>query len=300
MKRIIMLMTSAALWSACNSGQGSTTNTDSLKAKSETSSDSTKSQTEAGAETRFSGSTTVAPLALKTARLFHVTHEGFNFSIAAQGSGVGITDLENDATDIAMSSRDMTDAERKVFEDKKEPITEVKIANDALAVVVHPGNGVDKLTREQLEKIFSGAVTNWKELGGKDEKITVISRETTSGTYGFFKDAVLKSKDFAKTAEEVASNDIVKNKVSTTEGAIGYVGLAFLNDKVKALPISFDGKNYIAPDIADVKNKTYPLTRHLYLIYHNSYADQVKPFIDYLLSADGQKEIEEIGYFSIN
>jgi phosphate transport system substrate-binding protein len=194
----------------------------------------------------------------------------------------------------------MNESERKNFETSNHPVTTVKVANDALAVVVHPGNGVDKITREQLEKVFSGELKSWKELGGKDLKIMVVSRESGSGTYEFFKEAVMKTNAFTNSSLLEQSNDAVLDKVSNTTGGMGYVGLAFINEKVKALQVSFDGMPYVSPDIKDVKNKTYPLARPLYLIYHNDNEKKVKPFIDYLLSADGQKKVAETGYVPIN
>lgn len=285
-------MMSAALWSACNANHESKNQTvgDSLKAKPAGSNENI---------IHLSGSTTIAPLAQKIAGYFRMKNDNFDINITEGGSSVGIADLEKGATDIAMSSRDMNEKERKQFQETNHPITEVKIADDALAVVVHPGTGVEKITREQLEKIFSGEMKNWKELGGKDVKIMIISRESSSGTYEFFKEAVMKTKEFTTLAVFQHTNGTVLNKVSTTEGAIGYVGLAFINDKVKALPVCFDGKNYVAPDIKHVKTKTYPLARPLFFIYQNSSAAKVKTFVDYLLSADGQKEVEETGYVSI-
>lgn len=285
-------MMSAALWSACNANHESKNQTvgDSLKAKPTVSNANI---------IHLSGSTTIAPLAQKIAGYFRMKNDNFDINITEGGSSVGIADLEKGATDIAMSSRDMNEKERKQFQETNHPITEVKIADDALAVVVHPGTGVEKITREQLEKIFSGEAKNWKELGGKDVKIMIISRESSSGTYEFFKEAVMKTKEFTTLAVFQHTNGTVLNKVSTTEGAIGYVGLAFINDKVKALPVCFDGKNYVAPDIKHVKTKTYPLARPLFFIYQNSSAAKVKTFVDYLLSADGQKEVEETGYVSI-
>jgi len=285
-------MMSAALWSACNANHESKNQTvgDSLKAKPAVSNANI---------IHLSGSTTIAPLAQKVAGYFRMKNDNFDINITEGGSSVGIADLEKGATDIAMSSRDMNEKERKQFQETNHPITEVKIADDALAVVVHPGTGVEKITREQLEKIFSGEAKNWKELGGKDVKIMIISRESSSGTYEFFKEAVMKTKEFTTLAVFQHTNGTVLNKVSTTEGAVGYVGLAFINDKVKALPVCFDGKNYVAPDIKHVKTKTYPLARPLFFIYQNSSAAKVKTFVDYLLSADGQKEVEETGYVSI-
>ncbi|WP_343671482.1 phosphate ABC transporter substrate-binding protein [Chitinophaga sp.] len=292
MKRITLLMMSVALWSACNSNHES---------KNLPAGDSAKATTAAISENMIllSGSTTIAPLAQKVAGYFRMQNDSFDIKITEGGSSVGIADLEKGATDIAMSSRDMNEAERKKFQETNHPITEVKIADDALAVVVHPGTGVDKITREQLEKVFSGEVTNWKELGGKDIKIMIISRESSSGTYEFFKEAVMKTKEFTTLAMFQHTNGTVVNKVSNTVGAIGYVGLAFIDDKVKALPVCFDGKTYVAPDIKHVKSKTYPLARPLFFIYQNSSAAKVKTFVDYLLSAEGQKEVEETGYVPI-
>lgn len=292
MKRITLLVMSAALWSACNSNHESKNQSaiDSLKETPATSNANV---------IHLSGSTTIAPLAQKVAGYFRKLNDSFDIKITEGGSSVGIADLEKGATDIAMSSRDMHGDERQRFQAGNHPVTEVKIADDALAVVVHPGSGVSKITREELEQVFSGEVTNWKQLGGKDVKIMIISRESSSGTYGFFKEAVMKTKSFSSLAMYQHTNGSVINKVSTVEGAIGYVGLAFINDKVKALPVSFDGKNYIAPDIKHVKTKTYPLARPLFFIYQNSSAAKVKTFVDYLLSDAGQKEVEESGYVSL-
>lgn len=290
MKRITLLMMSAAIWSACNNNH---------EKAAQSTTDSTATTPANEIVLKLSGSTTVAPLAQKVATYFRIQNASFDIDVAQGGSSVGIKDLAAGTTDIAMSSRDMNDAERKQFADNNRPITEVKVADDALAVVVHPGIGIDKISREQLQKVFSGEVKNWKEIGGKDIQIMIISRESSSGTYEFFKDAVMHHKDFTTLAVFQHTNSAVINKVSSTTGSIGYVGLAFINDKVKALPVSFDGKTYIAPDIKHVKTKTYPLARPLFFIYQNDKAEKVKPFIDYLLSPDGQKEVEETGYVSL-
>lgn len=291
MKRITLLMMSAAIWSACNNNHEKTAQSavDSLPVK--TSNENVL---------KLSGSTTVAPLAQKVATYFRMQNDSFDITVTEGGSSAGIKDLASGVTDIAMSSRDMHASERQQFEDNKLPITEVKVADDALAIVVHPGVGVEKITREQLAKIFSGETKNWKELGGKDIKIMIISRESSSGTYEFFKESVMHHQDFTPLAVFQHTNGAVLNKVTNTVGSIGYVGLAFINDKVMALPVSFDGKTFIEPDIKHVKTKTYPLARPLYFIYQNSKAEKVKPFIDYLLSPDGQKEVEETGYVSLN
>lgn len=174
---------------------------------------------------------------------------------------------------------------------------EVIIAYDALAVIVNPKNPVAKLTREQLEDIFTGKIKNWKELGGNDLQIIVYSRETSSGTYEFFKENVLKKKNYTQSALLMPATGAIVQSVSQTEGAIGYVGLAYVSKDVNALEVSYDkGKTYKAPNVANAMDKTYPITRPLYFYYLSSIESRVKPFVNYVISDEGQKTVLEIGY----
>jgi phosphate transport system substrate-binding protein len=176
----------------------------------------------------------------------------------------------------------------------------ITVAYDALAVIVNPTNKVSQLTREQLEGIFTGKIKSWKQVGGEDIKIIVYSRESSSGTFEFMKDHVMGRKDYSNEAlMKPATGDIVQS-VSQTKGAIGYVGFAYVEKNVKALKVSYDkGKTFAEPSVESAKNKKYPITRPLYYIYLVSAEKKVKPFVDFVLSPEGQKIVEEIGYVPV-
>ena len=139
-----------------------------------------------------------------------------------------------------------------------EELAEITIAYDALAVVVHPSNPVKQLTRQQLEDIFRGKITNWKQVGGDDRKIVVYSRETSSGTYEFFKESVLKNKNYMSSSLSMPATGAIIQSVSQTRGAIGYVGLAYVSPRIKTLAISYDDKHFATPTLENAINKTYP------------------------------------------
>ena len=142
---------------------------------------------------------------------------------------------------------------------------EVVIARDALSVIVHPSNKVSQLTREQLEGIFTGKITNWKEVGGEDLKIVVYSRETSSGTYEFFKEIVLLRKNFSSSVLAMPATGAIVQSVSQTKGAIGYIGIAYLEKTIKPIKVSFNqGKTYVEPSVKTAKAGTYPILRTLY------------------------------------
>jgi len=186
------------------------------------------------------------------------------------------------------------------LDNAKKPFKEVIVGHDALGVIVNPANKVSQLTREQLEGIFTGQIVNWKEVGGDDMKIVVYSRETSSGTYEFFKEHVMNKKNYASTVLNMPATGGIIESVSETKGAIGYVGLAYMEKEVKAIKVSFDsGKSFTEPSMANAKNQTYPITRPLYYYYLTSSEDLVKPFIDYVLSDEGQKIVETVGYVPV-
>lgn len=250
---------------------------------------------------KIKGSETVLPLSEKAAQVFMKSNPSGHVSVTGGGSGVGLASLLSGSTDIAQSSRKIKFSERQKIQQSGKKHTEVIVAYDALALVVHPDNQVNKLTREQLEGIFTGKITNWKEVGGADLKIIPYSRETSSGTYEFFKDVVLDNKNFASGIMSVPANGALIQSVGQTKGAIAYVGLAYLNPSVKALAISFDqGKSYAEPTIERAKDKTYPVVRPLFFYYLSDKESAVKAFVDFTLSAQGQKIVEEVGYISVN
>lgn len=246
---------------------------------------------------KIKGSDTVLPLSQKEAESYMKSNKSAKITVTGGGSGVGLAALVDNTTDIAMSSRKIKMDEKIKLQDAGRSYKEITIAFDALSVIVNPANKVDQLTREQLEGIFTGKIKNWKEVGGDDMQIVAYSRETSSGTYEFFKEHVLNKKNYATSVLNMPATGAIVQSVSQTKGAIGYIGLAYMDKAVKALKVSYDkGKTFIAPSMATAKDKTYPVVRPLYYYYLATVEKTVKPFIDYVLSAEGQKIVEQVGY----
>jgi phosphate transport system substrate-binding protein len=249
---------------------------------------------------KIKGSDTVLPLSQKEAENFMKKNAGSSITVTGGGSGVGLSAIMSGTTDIAQSSRPMKMDEKLKMQESGKAFKEVIIAYDALAVIVHPSNKVSQLTREQLEGIFTGKITSWKEVGGADLKIIAYSRETSSGTYEFFKEHVMNKKNYAASALLMPATGAIVQSVSQTQGAIGYIGLAYIEKNVKPLKVSYDkGKTYVVPNVENAKNKSYPVTRPLYYYYLAKSEKQVKPFVDYILSQEGQKTVLDEGYVPI-
>jgi phosphate transport system substrate-binding protein len=245
---------------------------------------------------KIKGSDTVLPLSQKEAEVYN-KQTGSSISVTGGGSGVGLSALLSGTTDIAQSSRSIKMEEKMKLKDAGKAYKEVTIAFDALAVIVNSSNKIDQLTREQLEGIFTGKITNWKEVGGEDLKIIVYSRETSSGTYEFFREHVLNKKNYASSALLMPATGAIIQSVSQTAGAIGYVGLAYLEKDVKAIKVSYDkGKTFVSPNVENAKNKLYPVTRPLFYYFTSDIEAKVKPYVDFVLSDAGQKIVLDEGY----
>ena len=239
----------------------------------------------------ISGSTTVFPIAQKCAEIFMDANPEINISVRGGGSGVGIANIISGTVDIADASRAIKNKELKqAKENGINPVGNV-VAKDGLAIIVHPSNGMTNITVEQLMKIFNGETSNWKELGGPSMPIVVISRDFSSGTFEIFKEKVLKSGKVRDDALLLASNKAVATTVKDTPGAIGYVGLGFITDEVKALTV--EG---IKPSVETVNDGTYAIARPLYMYTNGSPKGVVKEFIDFILSEQGQSIVEDAGY----
>ncbi len=248
---------------------------------------------------KLKGSDTVLPLAQKEAEVFMKKNKG-RITVIGGGSGVGIASLLDGTTDVAMSSRKIKMDEKIKLQETGKAVTEHTIAYDALAIVVHPGNKVSQLTREQVEGIFTGKIKNWSEVGGEDLKITPYSRESSSGTYEFFKENVLKKKNYAANCLSMPATGAIVQSVSQTKGAIGYVGYAYVEKEVKALKVSYDkGKTFVGPSVETAKNKTYPIVRPLYFYTLNPTSAYIKSFIEFILSNEGQKIVDQVGYVAL-
>jgi len=250
-----------------------------------------------GQAQRIKGSDTMLPLSQKEAESYMKINSAAKVTVTGGGSGVGIASLIEGTTDLAQASRKIKMDEKIKLQEAGITYKEVVVAFDALAVVVNPNNSVNQLTREQLEGIFTGKIKSWKEVGGEDLKIIVYSRETSSGTYEFFKEHVMNRKNFANDVLSMPATGAIIQSASQTKGAIGYVGLAYLDKSVKALKVSYDkGKTYIEPSMATAKNKTYPVVRPLQYYYSTKVESNVKPYLDFVLSSEGQKIVEQVGY----
>jgi phosphate transport system substrate-binding protein len=246
---------------------------------------------------KLKGSDTVLPLAQKEAEVYMKKNNGARVTVIGGGSGVGIAALMDGTTEIAMSSRKMKMGEKIKLQDAGKASKETMVAYDALTVIVHPSNKIAQLTREQISDIYTGKIKNWKEVGGDDLQIIVYARESSSGTYEFFKEFVMGNKNYAASSLSMPASGSIVQSVSQTKGAIGYVGMAYIEKEIKALKVSYDkGKTFIAPSLATAKDKSYPIIRPLFFYYLTTSEKVVKPFIDFMLSAEGQKIVEEVGY----
>ena len=240
---------------------------------------------------RIKGSDTVLPVAQQTAERFMNQHPDARVTVTGGGTGVGISALMDNTTDIAMASRPIKFSEKMKTKEAGQEVDEVIVAYDALAVVVHPSNPVKQLTRQQLEDIFRRKITNWKQVGGDDE--------TSSGTYEFFKENVLKNKNYMAGSLSMPATGAIIQSVSQTKGAIGYVGLAYVSPRTKTLSVSYDGSHYAAPTVENATNKTYPIVRPLYYYYNVKNKEQVAPLINFILSPEGQEIIKKSGYIPV-
>ena len=246
---------------------------------------------------KIKGSDTVLPLTQKEAEVYMKKNPGSGIMVTGGGSGVGISALLTGTTDIAQASRSLKLDEKMKLNDAGKAFKETIIAYDALAVIVNPANKIAKLTREQIEGIFTGKIKNWKEVGGDDLAIVAYSRETSSGTYEFFKEHVLLKKNFASSALLMPATGAIVQSVSQTKGAIGYVGLAYLEKSVKAIEVSFGkGKTFTVPSVETAKSKKYPITRPLYYYYLKTTESRVSPYVNFVLSPEGQAIVLKEGY----
>lgn len=238
------------------------------------------------------GSTTVGPIAKAFAEYYMGKHPDANITVSESGSGNGAKSLINAACDVATMSRPMKNSEMKAAQDAGILPIEYIVAMDGIAVVVHPSNPLANLTVEQIRDVYTGKLKNWKELGGPDRPIVVISRDTNSGTHESFEALVMNKEKMGEKVEYVGSNGAIRQRVMSTQTAIGYVGLAF-TEGVKALTV--DG---IEATPETVTSKKYPISRPLYM-YTNGRPKQGTPLHDFInLSGtpEGKKIIEDTGF----
>lgn len=240
------------------------------------------------------GSTTVLPIAQVTAEIFMEQNPDIDISVQGGGSGVGITSLIDGTTDIASSSRKIKAKEmERAHSAGIDPYGNI-IAMDGIAIVVHPSNIKNYLTRDQIKAIYTGTVSNWSQIGGENRKIVVISRDTSSGTYEAFETLALDREKVRPDALVTASNQAVNMTVAQTPGAVGYLGLGYLTKKVKAVGV--DGIKCTKQTVVSGK---YPLSRPLFMYTRGKPQGTVKRYIDYVIGQEGQKLVEEEGFVRV-
>lgn len=247
-----------------------------------------------GKKVVIKGSTTVLPITQKAAEEYR-KEKKVSISIEGSGSGNGIKALIDGSCDIANSSREMKDKELEMAKEKGINVREIACAYDMIIPVVHPSNPVKNLSLNQLKAIYDGSISNWKKVGGKDETIVVISRDTSSGTYEVWEKKVMDKADVRSGALLQASNGAVATAVAENSKAIGYIGFGYLNNTVKALTV-----NGIEGTIENGKSGKYPIFRKLYMyVNKDKISAEAKDFIDYILSPEGQELVKEQGYIPL-
>ncbi|MBW1681755.1 MAG: phosphate ABC transporter substrate-binding protein [Deltaproteobacteria bacterium] len=238
------------------------------------------------------GSTTVLPIAQKTAEAYMQQNPSVRISISGGGSGNGIKALIDGSCDIADSSRFIKQKEVKLAVERGRYPVPFAVAYDSIVPVVHPSNPMVNVTLAQLKDIYEGKIRNWKEIGGPDRPVVVVSRDTSSGTYEVWREKVLKKKRVFPGALLQASNGAVLQAVAKNKNAIGYVGLGYLNDTVKALMI-----NGVTGSEETTLNGTFPISRPLFMFTAGWPQGETLRFINFVIHPQkGQQYVREAGF----
>ncbi len=249
-----------------------------------------------GEQLTITGSSTVLPASQALSEEFMVKYPEHRVSVSGGGSGVGIAAMIDNEIDIAQSSRDMRQEEiDSARRNNVEPI-EHTIAWDGITFVVHPDNPVSELTFEELKGIYTGTIRNWNEVGGEDRTISAVSRDSSSGTYAFVRDAVLDGEDYGSHILSMGATGGIVQEVSQNRGAIGYVGYAYLDDRTKALSLD-EGQGPVPPTAESIQSGDYSLARPLHFYTNGEPTGLTKEFLDFVLSTEGQDIVMDVGYF---
>lgn len=266
-------------------GSGCTDNEDTdTSQNTDTSKDSIKLQ--------IAGSTTVLPIAEECARIFMENNPGSQVYVSGGGSSHGVKSVAEGVIDIGDASRDLKDSEKEQHTD----LVTHAIAKDGVAIIVHPSNPINDLTITQLQGIYTGEITNWKDVGGEDIEIMVVSREGGSGTRDCFEQVVLKpiEKDVTEKAIIQDSNGKVRTTITGNEQGIGFISLGYVNSDVKA--VNLDGTE---PTIENIRSNDYAISRTLWMITKGDPDENEQAFLDFVLSDQGQNIVSEVHYITL-
>lgn len=245
------------------------------------------------------GSDTLVILAQKWAEVYMKSNPNTAIQVTGGGSGVGISALINGATDIANASRKMKASEKDKLKARYNTLgVEVACAKDGITVYLNPSNKVKELTIKQLGDMFSGKITNWKQVGGADADIKLYGRENSSGTYVFFQENVVKG-DYASNCQTLPGTAAVVNAVKKDPNGIGYGGAAYA-EGIEICKVKKDENSpAYAANAETIKNDQYPISRYLFMYLKNRPTGELKKYIDWILSPEGQKMVVEVGYFPV-
>ncbi|MEA1980145.1 MAG: phosphate ABC transporter substrate-binding protein [candidate division Zixibacteria bacterium] len=246
------------------------------------------------------GSDTLVRLGQRWAEEYMKNNSGTVVQVSGGGSGTGIAALLNGTTDICEASRDMKEKEYKLAEHKGVTPYRVSVALDGIAVYLHKNNSVQELSLSQLKGIYTGSITNWKEVGGNDHLIILYGRENNSGTYAFFKKKVLNKEDYATKTQTLPGTAAVVNAVAKDEFGIGYGGLAWAKGVKFAGVKESDTSVAVMPTVETVSDGTYPISRDLYWFFNGKPTGELKKMLNWCLSEEGQKVSESIGYVPLS
>jgi phosphate transport system substrate-binding protein len=245
------------------------------------------------------GSDTMVILAQRWAEQYMKQNPGTPIQVTGGGSGVGLAALINGTTDIANSSRQIKETEMEKLKSRYNTLgVEIPCAKDGITVFLNESNNVGELSIKQLSDIYSGRVTNWKQVGGNDADIKLYGRENSSGTYVYFQEFVVKG-DYATTCQTLPGTAAVVNAVKKDKNGIGYGGAAYAAG-VKHCKVKKDANStaYL-PTAENVANNQYPVTRYLFMYLRSRPTGETKKYIDWILGPEGQKLVVEVGYFPL-
>lgn len=246
------------------------------------------------------GSDTMVILGQRWAETYMKENPGASIQVTGGGSGTGIAALINGATDICEASRPMKDKEKEMVRSRHgRDVEEIPVALDGVTVYVNQVNPIQSLTKDEIKGIYTGRITNWRQLGGRDERIVAYSRENNSGTYIFFKEHVLDNEDYAREVQTLPGTAAVVNAVSKDPASIGYGGVAYASG-IREVPIRpQDSGEPVLPTLETVRSGRYPLSRNLFFYTIGKPAGAVKDFIDWVLGPEGQKICQTVGYYPV-
>lgn len=308
MKKIMMMISLLTVLSLALVGCGQ--NNQPTPASQSTTSSSNESKVESVSTTddidfsemiEIRGSDTMVNLGQAWAEAFMDKHPEAIIAVTGGGSGTGIAAIINNNAHMAQSSRAMRDGEREQAEANGYELMEYVPGLDGIVIATHVDNPIESLTMAEVKGIYTGEIKNWSEVGGLDQPIVLYSRESSSGTFAFVREFVLEDEEFAPEALLMPSTSSIVDGLKQSENGIGYVGLGYLTDEIKAIPIAAEkGAQAFLPNIQTINSGDYPVARNLYLYTPGEPTGVLKLYMDFIMGPEGQKIVEDLQFIPVN